>query len=240
MIYRVAIIEDEKEPAENLRRFVEKYGTEKGHSFNIQIFANGVDFITDYTANYDIVFMDIELPMMNGMECARKLRELDTSVALVFVTNMVQYSVKGYEVDAVGYIVKPIEFFSFSLLMDKIIDKIKLTNLDYVVVRNNDSMVRIMLTDLMYVEVMDHYLIYHVSSGKTYKQLGKIKDTEEQLVPYDFFRCNNSFLVNMRYVTSIDGANVCLGEGYQLPVSRKRKRDFLTALNTYFRKGGIC
>ncbi|MCD8307940.1 MAG: LytTR family DNA-binding domain-containing protein [Clostridia bacterium] len=239
MMYRVAIIEDEKDAAEKLQRFIEKYGQEKSLSFNIQIFGNGVDFITDYTANYDIVFMDIDLPMMNGMYCARKLRELDKGVALVFVTNMVQYSVKGYEVDAIGYIVKPVEFFSFSLLMDRIADRIHMANDHYVVVRNNDSMVRISLKDLMYIEVMDHYLIYHVNGGKEYRQLGKISETEKQLEPYDFFRCNNSFLVNMRYVTSIDGVNVCLGEN-QLPVSRKRKKEFMTALNNYFRKGGIC
>ncbi|MCD8293906.1 MAG: LytTR family DNA-binding domain-containing protein [Clostridia bacterium] len=239
-MYRVAIIEDEKYAADNLQGFVEKYGAEKGQTFSIQIFGNGVDFITDYTANYDIVFMDIELPMMNGMDCARKLRELDARVALVFVTNMVQYSVKGYEVDATGYVVKPVEYFSFSLLMDKIMDRIRYANENYVVVRNNDSMVRIMLTDLIYIEVMDHYLIYHASDGNEYRQLGKIKDQEEQLSGYDFFRCSNSFLVNMRYIKSIDGSNICLLDGNMLPISRKRKKDFLTALNSYFRKGGVC
>ncbi len=238
-MYRVAIVEDEREAAENLRYYIERYGSERGCQFIIQIFGNGVDFISDYTANYDMVFMDIELPIMNGMDCARKLREQDRRVALVFVTNMVQYSVKGYEVDAVGYIVKPVEYFSFTVLMDKIIDRFRLEDDKFIVLKNADTFVRISLKNLVYVEVLDHYLMYHTGVGDTYKLLGKIRDAEAQLSASGFFRCSNSYLVNLRYVTGLDGSDVIVGDE-KLPVSRNRKKDFLTALNEYFRKGGIC
>ena len=99
----IAIVEDEPAHAEVLRGFLQRYAAERGEEVAAEVFPSGLDFVSDYQPRYDAVFMDIEMPHMNGMDCAFKLRERDAEVPLVFVTGMAQYAVKGYEAGAIGY-----------------------------------------------------------------------------------------------------------------------------------------
>ena len=122
---RVAIVEDDRNHAESLHLFLKRFGKERNQEFSVDFFDNGMDFVSDYNGSYEIVLMDIEMPHMNGMDCAFRLRRVDRNVIIVFVTSMVQYAVKGYEVGAMGFVVKPIEYFSFTILMDKILEKIE-------------------------------------------------------------------------------------------------------------------
>ena len=123
MIHAV-IVEDDKQAASKLNDFLRLYFDKRNLSFHVTIYSNAVDFLSDYSYKYDVVFMDIEMPLMNGMEAAKRLRELDHNVCLIFVTNMMQYAVKGYEVDAIGYIVKPIDYFVFDVNMNKVVDRL--------------------------------------------------------------------------------------------------------------------
>lgn len=162
---RAAIVEDDAAHAEILRGHLLQYGREQKIDITAEIFTSGLDFVSDYVPRFDVVFMDIEMPHMNGMDCAFKLREADKDVPLVFVTSMVQYAVKGYEVGATGYMVKPVEYFPFSVLMGRVRDKIAANGGKRLCVGSGDHIWRISLRDLYYVEVLDHYLIYHIFGG---------------------------------------------------------------------------
>ena len=116
----VAIIEDDIKAAERLQKHVRQYEVESGEEFSVFAFTDAIDFVSDYAPKYDAIFMDIELPHMNGFDAAVRLRRIDKDVPLVFVTNMMKYAVKGYEVDAVGYMLKPVDYFAFKTQMDKI------------------------------------------------------------------------------------------------------------------------
>ena len=94
-MYKIAIVEDEWESAENLTACFEKYTREYGVEFNITYFKNGFNFLDEYTPDYDIVFMDVDMPQMNGLKTAKKLRMIDTSVVLVFVTFLAKYAING-------------------------------------------------------------------------------------------------------------------------------------------------
>lgn len=117
----IAIIEDEEEALARIRGYLERFSSESGESFRIVVYGNAIDFLEKYKPNYDIVFMDIKLPNMDGMEAAKKLRALDRFVALVFVTNMKQFAVKGYEVDALDFIVKPVKYPDFVLKLQRVL-----------------------------------------------------------------------------------------------------------------------
>lgn len=154
---KIAVVEDEEECSNKLNEFLERYGKEKEIEFSVKLFRNGMDFISDYSPQTDVVFMDIKMPYMNGMECAVKLRKLDADVSLIFVTSTVQYAVRGYEVDAMGYMVKPVSYFPFSLIMDKAIAKITQKPHKEIYIRGRDYTKRMSARNLYYVEVMDHY-----------------------------------------------------------------------------------
>ena len=154
---RVAIVEDEETHADNIKKYLNKYSGERNVEFSVDWFSDAINFISDYNAKYDIVFMDIEMPHMNGMDCAEKLRQLDNNVILIFVTNMVQYAVKGYEVDAMGYIVKPIAYVPFCVLMDKVVRRVAQTPDKEIHIKKDGYVKVIPVRNLMYVEVSDHY-----------------------------------------------------------------------------------
>ena len=233
---RVAIVEDDRNHAESLHLFLKRFGKERNQEFSVDFFDNGMDFVSDYNGSYEIVLMDIEMPHMNGMDCAFRLRRVDRNVIIVFVTSMVQYAVKGYEVGAMGFVVKPIEYFSFTILMDKILEKIETESAKELFIRSGDHARRLSSRDIYYIEVMDHYLIYHTVNGD-FRETGKLTDVELQLGDSDFFRCGKSYLVNLRYVREVGDNEVTVGND-KLLISRRRKKGFLLAVNSFFRRGG--
>ena len=116
---RIAVVEDERESLDTVLNCLKRFEEEEGIGFVTTVFCDGLDFISGYRPLYDIVFMDIEMPMLNGMSTAKKLRKVDSSVALVFITRLRQYALLGYEVDAVGYLLKPLEYASFRRQIEK-------------------------------------------------------------------------------------------------------------------------
>ena len=120
----VAVVEDEKRERELIKKYLASFGEERGVVFNVYEFEDGLSFLSDYKSIYDVVFMDIEMPHLSGMEAAKRLRKLDDKVALVFITNMAQYAVGGYEVDAMSFIVKPVTYSNFAMKLSRVMDKV--------------------------------------------------------------------------------------------------------------------
>ncbi|MBQ1490419.1 MAG: response regulator, partial [Blautia sp.] len=107
MTIRIAIVEDEEAPRLALLTCLERFGKEKGLALSLSTFSDALSLLDHYEPIYDLIFMDIQLPYLNGMDAARRLRAMDQSVLLVFVTNLTQYAIAGYEVAALDYILKP-------------------------------------------------------------------------------------------------------------------------------------
>lgn len=109
---RIAIVEDDRHDREALKKCLNRYEKENQVKFSVTEFQDGEDIVTDYTASYDLIILDIEMAFLNGMKAAEKIRELDTNVIIIFITNMPQYAIQGYKVNALDYILKPISYLS--------------------------------------------------------------------------------------------------------------------------------
>lgn len=227
----VAIVEDESEAAEILTQHLKRYAEEKGTQFHTVWFNNPVLFLERYKASYDIILMDIEMPHINGMDAAKKLRDMDKSVALIFVTNMAQFAIKGYEVDAFDFIVKPLSYFNFALKLERVVERIKTREEIKLAVTVDDATRFIRAVDIYYIEVIKHSVIYHTVNG-TFESYGTLKKIEPILGGAGFAKCNNCYLVNLRYVSGVKGFTVTVGKE-ELQISHPKKKEFLRALNIY-------
>ncbi len=230
-MYRIAIVEDDPTCAGHLEEFLRLYGQQYHVPSEPVLFRNGMTFLIDYKADWDIVFMDIEMPHLNGMETARRLRELDQNVCLIFVTHMAQYAIEGYEVRALDFLLKPVEYGTFSIKLKKAIDYCERMRRKELVLNTADGLHRIDIDDIFYVEVMNHTLTYHTRQGEL-SERGSIKERAALLEEHDFARCNNSYLVNLRYVKSIVN-NDAIVKGKAIPIGRTKKKDFLQRLTVY-------
>lgn len=233
---RVAIVEDEIEYAKILEQYLVQYGNEENVDFQITHYNNALAFLYEYKSDFDLVFMDINMPNMNGMEASVELRKLDQTVVLIFVTNMLQYAIKGYEVDALDFIVKPVKYFSFAIKMNKAMKRISNHEEHEIYIKTiDDCVTRIKVSHLKYVEVYGHKLTYHTEEGN-YVISGSLKNAENELGKYNFVKCNKSYLVNLRHVTAIKGYIAVVG-GEELLIGHPKRKEFIQALNDY-RGGG--
>lgn len=172
------------------------------------------------------------MKFMDGMSAAEEIRKADTEVIIIFITNMRQYAIRGYAVDALDYVVKPISYFAFSERLNKAIERIKRRERHNVLLNIRGGVLRLSVEDIYYVESQGHTLIYHTANGD-YEVSGTMKQVEENLEPYDFCRGNKGYLINLAHVDSMqDGCAIVRGE--KLLLSRARKSVFMEALTNYW------
>lgn len=122
---KIAVVDDSPRDLQLIKGYVERYFKEKGGDYQVRTFENGLDFLAEEKLSFDIVFLDVEMPHLNGIETARNFRKRDKMAVLVFITNMAQYAIHGYEVDAIEYMVKPVEYYNFSDKMEKALRFVK-------------------------------------------------------------------------------------------------------------------
>lgn len=233
---RIATVEDDARDREALRTHLNRYEKENGLKFQITEFQDGEDIVTDYSADYDLILMDIEMAFLNGMKAAEKIRELDRDVVIIFITNMPQYAIQGYKVNALDYMLKPISYFSFSESMGRALHRVKAQEKKFITIALKGGKKKLDIAQICYVEVQDHLLIYHTTEG-SFVTKGTIRDAESQLDEKHYFRCNRCYLVNLEYVDNYMGSDISVN-GDTIQVSRSRRKAFLDALNKYLNEVG--
>ncbi len=233
----IAIIEDEDKAAETLCGYLRRFEEEMEEPAQVTRFSDARPFLEAETG-YDLVFMDIELPGMNGMEAARQLRSKDRQAKLIFVTNMAQYAVEGYQVDALDFMVKPVTYSDFSFKMKRALSAIKMSRVQWLVIQQSTGLTRISSGELLYVEVQGHTLTYHLERREPVKARGTLTDAERSLRQCHFLRCNNCYLVNPEKIRWVRGYLVNVG-GDELQISHPRRKQFLKDLGEWYAKGGV-
>lgn len=222
----IAIVEDNREQAAALESHIKTYAADHKLSVSVSIFYEPITFLEKYSP-FHIVYMDIMMPMLNGMDAARLLREKDEKVILIFVTTMRQYAIQGYEVAASDFIVKPVAYPEFALKFTKVLARLEHVMPPDVLIRTDTSFVRLSPRDIRYVEVKGHHCVYHTTSGE-YRQYQTMKSAESALAGQGFVRCNSFLLVNLAHVDRIDGMNVIVG-GQPLQISHPKRKAFTDA-----------
>lgn len=230
---RIAIVEDIDAEAEILSDCLKKFEKENNIEITITAFKKATDFLGAYNNDYDIVFFDIEMPDLDGMQAAKKLRKIDKFVTIIFVTKMAQAAIEGYEVGAIDFVVKPVNYNSFALKFKRAMSRLSVGIENDVLIKTETGFVRVSSARIIFLDVLGHYVTFHTTEGDFTEQ-NTLKNIENRLAEYqkNFAKCNRCYLVNLKFVRSIENNEVIVGD-HKLPVSRSYKKSFLTRLSKY-------
>ena len=232
---RVAVVDDNPKDRKTLKNCFAKITEELGQQFTVIEFESGDAFLAGFDRSYDIICLDIDMPGKNGIDTAAAVRRLDQDVLILFVTNLAQMAIRGYEVQAYDFLIKPINEYSFAMKIKNAVRTFGRRRCTTIVIPNAGGLEAFSTGELLYAEVQGHYIYYHTKMG-TLRQKGTLKELERKLEGLSFSKCNQCYLVNLDYVSSIRGDEVKVGLDW-LRISRSRKKVFLEELSNYL--GGL-
>lgn len=236
-MYQILIVEDESAAAETLRDCIERYGREHGEQFQVSWLASAVDLDVDAPSGADLIFMDIDLPGVNGLNTAIELRRHDRATPLIFVTNLAQYAVRGYQADALDFIVKPFTYGAFAMRMDRAMEVMRRAARRSITVRSHDGLRIIAISDLVFIDVSGHNLIYHLADGGTFSVRDSLSHAIEGLGGPPFLRISSGCVINMGHVRGVHDAEVTLSTGEKVWISRANKRRCLEEVSRFLGSG---
>lgn len=228
---KIAVVEDESSSMDNIKKYIKQFSEENNEEFNVFYFTDGDEIASDYKSLYDIIFLDIEMKRLDGMSAAKLIRTFDKDVIIIFITNMAQYAIKGYSVDALNFLLKPVPYFAFSEQLKRSLNIIRQKSKDFILIPAENGIIRMEIPNILYIESIKHK-IKIFSKDEQYIMNGTLKDMEKKLPDNQFVRCNSCYLVNLDWVKAIKDNNAIVGD-YSLQISRPRKKLFLEALASF-------
>lgn len=226
----IAIVDDERSDSDALKKYVDAYFQQHPQAYMVHVFNSALDFIRS-TDSHDIVFMDIRMDKLDGLEVARIMRKINTDSMLIFVTHMAQLAIKGYEVDALDFIVKPADQGSINYVMDKALKRLEGVSSTVFALKTSEGIVSLSSNDIVFVEVFDHNLVYHTAKGN-YDVRGRLSDVMKKLDEKRFIMCNRSYVVNLRYVSSITN-DYLMVEGTQISISKSHRKEIMQHFSNF-------
>ena len=198
----IAIVDDDREDTERLVQFIDKYKVEKNLQIRTKVYSNGLDFLEEYRPIYDVIFLDIEMPHIDGIKTARKLREIDEHVALIFITRMAQYAISGYEVSALDFILKPIRYGTLTEKLERALqyaDREAHKDLFLFLNVGGDSFRKVNSRDIYYIIKDRNYIVYVTKNG-TFRLRGTLRQVEDTLKGSSIIQCAKGVLVNLIHI----------------------------------------
>ena len=228
----IAVVDDEKSYISQIQQYLEQFERESGETIKVSVFSDGDSIVHKYNSEYDIILMDVEMKFMDGMSAAEEIRKKDSEVVIIFITNMPQYAIRGYAVDALDYILKPVSYFAFSQCLQKAIVRRNNRAAKFVVINLKKGTARINIENIIYIETAGRRTVYHTVEGD-YESYVSLNEAEEQLKQYHFFRISKWCLVNIALIDNYQDGYISLGKT-KLAVSRSKRKELLDKLITYW------
>lgn len=227
---RIAIVEDQQEEQQRLYQYITQFAREHVLTVQIDVFDDGLSFVDRFQSDYDVVYLDVQMTHMDGMTTARKIREVDNTVLIVFATNHSQVAVQGYSVEAIDFLLKPISQTMFTEHFKRIVSKLAVKPDRFIYVKTGSKVTKVDESLIVYIDSQGHDVSIHTIDG-IIETTSALKHIESTLSP-QFFRAHNSYIVNLSYVERVENNQVIIN-GEMVPISRPRKKEFMSALAQY-------
>ena len=237
-MWRVLVVEDSPAAAAQLEGHLARFGEERGEAFSVQVLGSALEFLSGHH-EADLVFLDIDLPGINGMEAAGLWRVGHESTPMIFVTNLAQYAMQGYSVSALDFVLKPVSYRDFEPRMARALRLMQRNAVSTLTLSVDGETHVVDLHEVVYVEVTRHTLNWHLAGtpGVALRSRGTMKALADELAPRGFCRVSASHLVNMGQVTRLGAGSVTMSDGCELTFSRTYKKSASEALARYVGQG---
>ena len=230
---RIAICDDEKHMSDHIRAFVSDFFRKKNREIQLRTFSSGEELL-NYDGQIDILFLDIQMMGMDGLETARKLRAGKFRGFLIFITVLKEMVFQSFEVQAYDYLVKPVEEKQFEKTMERLYASIQNTGEDSLLVQKGYEGRIILKDEIVFCEVIDRKIYLNLVSGEVVDYYERIENLETKLGSH-FFRCHRSYLINLKHLKGYKNGTAYMDNGKEVPVSRLRSREFSGVVLQYMK-----
>lgn len=227
-MYRIAIVDDDRNTRLELDKFIARFTDDFQQEIQTALFSDGDELLARSAGSYDIIFLDIEMQRLNGLETARQIRLRDDQAVIVFITSFVQYAVQGYSVNAMNFLVKPVTYQTFSAELNRALARIQRLRPTTLCLRTDEGMVPIEADQITYIETVGRKVSIHTREH-AYSCWDTLSNLEKELPEKQFFRCHKAYLVNLAFLERILEKNALIA-GTEVLVSRDRRKDLMRAL----------
>lgn len=231
---RVAICDDIKEYIKKMELYIERYGRENSIEIKMNSYVSGKNLMLSYVEKkYDVIFLDISMPQMDGFETAKRIRKIDKHVTIIFCTSYytITNAQQGYEVEVNDFLKKPVMYKKIESILNKVYNKKLINAEEKFILKNREGIFFIQISDIIYLEARNKAVVLHTVQ-RDFVSYQKIYEFEDKLGNGLFFRCHNSFLVNLEYVVALRDMYLILQDANEttIPVSKYRKKELLKYL----------
>lgn len=233
---RIALCDDEEYIYQKMLKYCCRFEEENGIDMDLVYFNSGEEFLKKYDLqkNIDVIFMDIKMKKINGVETAKQIRKIDRKVCIFFLTSLGKYSLEGYKVHALNYLKKPLEYDSFSDEMKRALNEIEIEEQKYIIERTDEGVHKVYFREIVYIETWNRNTLLHTARDGKLLSYRKMKAHETNL-DQRFFRCHTAYIINLSYVKRVEDNLVILKTGeVSIPIAKKRRKSFMEALTNYF------
>lgn len=237
MLVRVAVVEDDTQLHDYYGKMIEAWGNSRNIRVAVTFAHSSEEYLFKYEGQhiFDIIFLDVCMKNMNGMELAHEIRKFDRNVQIVFITGKSEYVFEGYEIGAVRYLIKPIEEDKLEQALDACMEKLEIGRDDYFTVKYHGENLRLSRGEVIFVKVDGHYLNMQTLDS-VYEWKASLKEMIGKLDPERFVMANRSVIVNLEYVSKITREECILENGEVIPISRGAYGPLNDAFMKYFFK----
>ena len=227
MIY-IAVCDDNIDELTNMAHLINEYRTTKNLLCEYAVFHNGFELIStlEKGKSFDVYFLDIIMPAFTGIEVAKEIRNFDKNAPIIFFTSSSGYALESYSVNAINYVLKPISKEKFFFTFDQVLEQMKIEQDDAIVVKSNKGIQKILLSNLVFVDVVGRNVFYHLISGNVIECTETFTNVCNSLLKYDYFiKTHRCYIVNMKYIDTIDNNFLTLQTLSSIPIAQGKTRE---------------
>lgn len=226
---QIAICDDNIDELSNMVQLVDLYRTSRHISCQYDVFSNGFELVSavEKGKQFDIYCLDIIMPGFTGIDVAKEIRGFDKTAPILFFTSSPEFALESYSVKAINYVLKPISKEKLFFTFDEMLEQIKAEkDEDVVIVKSNEGIQKILISNLTFAEVIGRNVLYHLRSGKVIECTEPFSSACDNLLKYEcFIKPHRSYIVNMQYVDTIENHKVTLQTLSSIPVAQGKARE---------------